>query len=420
MHSLKLLCAAAVAFLMSGSLSAQEDVPDSENAQQNLVQNIQALTKGNNAFATDLYFRLKDKPGNIIASPYTVSTAVSMAYAGALGATKGQMNAVMHYLPQGQNLYDAFSSLNRLLSKSWYQGPNENKIFLANSLWVQQELRILPDFLNIMNSYYKSDFKQVDFARNPGSARMQINQWVREKTQGRIEDLVGESDISTSTRLVLIASIFFKAVWENPFEVSLTKQAPFFVSANKTVSVPMMNTTATFPVFQGNDFTLIELPYRHSQGEGAELSFVVLLPKDRFGLSQFEKEFSADRLDRWLGSSRPEKVILSFPKFEMNSTFDLTTPLQQMGMTAAFSERADFSEITGDSSLQLTSVLHKAYLKLDEKGSEAVAATAVVIGLKSVLEPVKPLALEVNHPFMFLIVDKLTGSILFIGRLTLP
>lgn len=391
-----------------------------ENEQEVLIQNVRALTKGNNRFASELYFKLKDSPDNIIASPYTVSSAISMAYAGALGATKGQINAVMHFLPQGQNLYEAFSTLNKILSTKWYQGPNENKIVLANSLWAQQEMKIKPDFLKLMNTYYKSDFKQVDFFRNPDSARMQINQWVKEKTQGRIENLMGEQDVSSTTRLVLVASIFMRAVWQNPFDPELTKQAPFFASPGKTVSVPMMTTTATYPIYQAPDFNLIEIPYRAGREQDPHLVFIAIVPKERFGLKKIETNFSAEKLDDWLAQMQPNKVILSFPKFELTGAFDLTTILKQLGITAAFSESADFSEINNEHNLMLNSVLHKAYLKLDEKGSEAVAATAVSIGLKAVLEPVKPLVLEVDHPFMFLIVDRNTDSILFIGRLTLP
>lgn len=405
---------------ISFNLMAQDEENNARNEQDALVQNIRALAKGNNTFATDLYFKLKDSSDNVIASPYTVSSALSMAYAGSQGITKGQINAVMHYLPQSQNLFEAFAALNKILATSWSQGPNENKIFIANSLWVQQDMKILPDFLGIMNRYYKADFRQVDFARNPESARMQINNWVKEKTMGRIENLMEERDVSISTRMVLVASIFLKAVWEAPFDPALTKQAPFFVNPSKTVSVPMMNTTAFFPVYTNNDFTIIELPYRRNRELDPQLSFIAIVPKERFGLSKIESGFSINKLDGWLAEMQSQKVILTFPKFKMTSSFDLTSILMNLGIVAAFSEGADFSEINGDNSLMLSSVLHKAYLSVDEKGSEAVAATAVAIGVKAVLEPVKPLALEVNRPFMFLIIDRTTDSILFIGRLTLP
>lgn len=416
----KFLLLAGLCTAITINLIAQDDQPTAESEQEALVQNIRSLTKGNNTFATDLYFKLKDSSDNIIASPYTVSSAMSMAYAGAQGLSKGQINAVMHYLPQSENLYAAFAALNKILATSWSQGPNENKIFIANSLWVQQEMRIMPDFRRVMNTYYKSDFKQVDFARNPGSAIMQINNWVKEKTQGRIEEMLGENDVSNATRMVLIASIFLKAVWEAPFDPVFTKQAPFFVNRNKTVSVPMMNTTATFPVYEANDFTVIEMPYRRNRELDPQISFVAIVPKDRFGLSRIESGFSVNKLDEWMANMTSQKVILSFPKFKLTSAFDLTSILKNLGITVAFGEDADFSEINGEHDLMLTSVFHKAYLSVDEKGSEAVAATAVTIGLKSVLEPVKTLALEVNRPFMFLILDRTTDSILFIGRLTLP
>ncbi len=413
----------ACLMLAANFVNAQEEeeqkVKDSALEKRILQENIHAQAQGNNTFAFELYNRLGKTKGNLFFSPYSISAAMVLPYAGSAGATRSQIQTVMHYLAQDTNLYNAFSGLNSFLTTSQFIGPNESRLYLANSIWIQRDLKILPAFYQIASEYFKASLKQADFMRNPDSARLNINGWVQERTEGRIMDLLKSNDVDTSTRLVVVSSIFMKAVWLFPFDPSLTESATFFISPNASVSIPMMTRTSFFSLLQGNRYTLLEMPYRIDKEGAAQLSLLVFLPNENFELPQIESTILSSSLEGLMKNLERKQVIVSLPRFKLSQEFNLNQILQQMGLTLPFSSSADFSGITGNTELAINDVIHKAYLSIDEKGTEAVAATAVTIGLKAVQEET-PIVFKADHPFLFMIIEKTTNSVLFIGRYVNP
>lgn len=398
---------------------AEEPVVDSALQARVLRENIRAQTQGNNAFGFELYSRLRSAKGNLFFSPYNITATMVMAYAGSHGTTQAELQGAMHYLSNNENLYAVFEWLNKHFSTAWFQGPNESRVLLGNSVWLQRDLKILPSYLDILNTYFKSSLKQVDFMRNPEAARLNMNLWVKEKTQGRITELVQAGDVDSMTRLVLISSIFMKAVWQNAFEPSLTVPEPFFLNNVDTISTPMMTRTAQFPFYETPSYQVLELPYRSSFKNEPQFSMLIVLPRNQ-DFSSFESILSQEAFDRILSGLSPRQVIATIPKFTFSSGFDLKGAMQQLGMEVAFSPLADFSGITGTRDLAIGGVLHKAFVAVDEKGTEAVAATAVTIGVKSYIPPEESIVFKANHPFVFFIVDRSTDSILFMGRLLNP
>lgn len=408
-------------FTSLNGYAQEEEQPVSVAEQKaNLVENIKSQVAGNNAFAQELYNRLKTKPGNLFCSPYCISSALVLPYAGSAGPTRAQFHTVLRYLTQEDSLFATFSWLNQHFTTPWYSGPNETRLYIANSLWIQRDFKILPKFMDIATKYFKSTLKLADFLRNPESSRQNINSWVKERTQGRIDQLLQPGEINSSTRLVVVSSIFMKAVWEHAFDPNLTTADSFFVNKTQTASVPMMTTTANFPYYQNNTFTILEMPYRGGEAGQTQFSLLVFLPKDTYGLSSVENHILDISLENLLKSLRMERVIVSFPKFKFSSEFELNNTLQQMGMIEAFSENADFSGIDGERDLSLNHVIHKAYLSVDEKGTEAVAATAVTMEHRSVVHPESTTVFRADHPFMFMIIDKSINAILFTGRFVSP
>ena len=385
--------------LLAMQIGAQEEEPTMTEADLKaaLIENVRSQNAGNNAFALELYNRLKSKPGNIFCSPFSVSSALVLPYAGSAGPTQAQFHTVLRYLTQEDNLYASFAWLNQHFTTPWYSGPNETRLYIGNSLWVQRDIRILPRFQNIASKYFKSSLQRTDFMRNPESSRLSINNWVREKTQGHIDQIMGPGEINANTRLVVVSSIFMRAVWERAFDPNLTAPSSFFADQANTISIPMMTTTGNFPLYQGDSFTMLELPYRAGEGSQTQFSFLVFLPKNTFGLSSVENQVLNTSLESLLKLLRIDRVITFFPKFKILNEFQLNGTLQQMGMFEAFSENADFSGIDGSRDLSLSQVIHKAYLSIDEKGTEAVAATAVTLENKSYVNH-SPIIFKADHP----------------------
>lgn len=379
------------------------------------------MVQGSNTFAYALYGQLKNRPGNLIFSPYCISTALAMPYAGAKSGTQNQMQLTLHYLSQGNNLYTAIEAFNRQLAKPWMQGPNEVRLMMANSLWVQRNLHLETDFLNVIKTYFGASLRQVDFAHNPDAARLNINDWVREGTHGRISNLIERSDISRDTRILLAGTIFMRAVWQYPFDTALTAPGPFFIDPKTTISVPMMTETKNLGVYQHEQFTMLELPYSvNPVGGSPQLNMLILLPTNHSGLSSVESLIGSGDLLNWMKAMQVEQVIVTLPRFKFTSSFDMKETLSKMGMGLAFSNLADFTGIFAGGGLALDKVLHKAYIDVDEKGTEAIAATAVSINLTSMQQEQPPVVFKADHPFIFVIVERATGAILFMGRFSVP
>ena len=374
------------------------------------------LVSGNSAFAFDLYQALRAKDGNLFYSPYSISLALAMTYAGARGQTEQQMASTLHFLLDQDSLHPAFNRLATELASrgEGAAGKDEQgfRLNIANALWGQEGYQFLAEFLDILATDYGAPLQFLDFANDPEAARITINDWAAEETEGRIEDLIPPGVIDTLTRLVLANAIYFSAAWALPFEPEMTEDGPFYLLDGSEVKVPMMHQTKSLAYAEGEGYQAAELPY-----DGEELSMVILLPA-KGDLEAFESALDASQVEAILKNLSYSQVALSLPKFEFESEFSLAETLAALGMPDAFTSDADFSGMTGNRELSITDVLHKAFVSVDEAGTEAAAATAVVIGVTSA--PAEPIPFTVDRPFLFLIRDLQTGTILFIGRVVDP
>jgi len=370
------------------------------------------LVEGNSAFAFDLYQQLKGEEGNLFYSPYSISLALAMTYGGARGETEEQMvDALSFTLPQNQ-LHPAFNALALELDSrgEGAEGKDDEgfRLNIVNAIWGQQDYEFLNDFLDLLAVNYGAGLRVLDFIGATEESRVTINDWVSDQTEGRIEDLIPAGLITIWTRLVLTNAIYFNAAWEYPFEEDMTEDGTFYRLDGSEVTVPMMRQTESFGYAEGDGYQAVELPY-----DGEELSMVILLPASgRF--EAFEETLDAPQVDGIIGSLEHRQVSLTMPKFEFDSSFSLRDTLSAMGMPVAFSMSADFSGMTVDPELFIAEVVHKAFVSVDEAGTEAAAATAVV--MVPISMPPEPAEVTIDRPFIFLIRDIETGAILFVGR----
>jgi serpin B len=371
------------------------------------------VVSGNNAFALDLYGRLRDKEGNLFYSPYSISSALAMTYAGARGETAKQMARVLHFSLEPRRLHPAFAALSRQLNGSGKL--RSYQLHVAQSLWGDTGLLVHQDFQELIQANYDARLRQVDFQRQPDEARRQINQWVEERTNDKIKDLLHQGDIDSMTRMVLVNAIYFKAPWQEPFHESATQKDAVFHSAGKKLKAALMRQTEHYRYAEGEGYQALELPYK-----GGELSMVVLLPRENDGLAKVEKSLTARTLDGVLGKLQRRRVAVELPRFRFEARFELAKQLEAMGMPLAFGTHADFSGISTAQKLFLSQVIHQAYVDVNENGTEAAAATAAIAKLAAELEPQTPVTFRADHPFLFLLREQRTGTILFLGRLTEP
>jgi len=375
---------------------------------------LNAVVAGNNRFATDLYARLaKKEDGNLLLSPYSISTALAMTYAGAKGETEAEMAGVLHFTLPQKRLHSGFAALISQLSDPKTKRPYQ--LSVANRLWGQKGYRFLKPFLDATRENYGAGLKEVDFIRNTEGARLTINRWVEEKTQEKIKDLLAKGVLNRLTRLVLTNAIYFKGNWKTQFDEKNTREAPFAVKPGEKISVPMMHIEARFKFAQLPDLQVLEMPY-----SGDDLTMLVLLPKEVDGLAELEKALTVGKLKEWTGRLRTRKVSVFLPKFTMTCKFELNKVLAAMGMPQAFDGRANFSGMNGRKDLFISAVIHKAFVDVNEEGTEAAAATAVVVMERITSLPPPVPVFRADHPFVFLLRDNRSGSILFIGRVVNP
>jgi len=403
-------CAQPVTGVVIQSDKQRETSPNVKEA------DLATLVEGNSAFGFDLYQALREEDDNLFFSPYSISLALAMTYAGARGETAQQMRDTLQFtLPQDQ-LHPAFNSLDIELSQRGEGAKGKDgegfRLNIVNAIWGQEGYKFLSEFLDVLAENYGAGLRPLDFANAPEESRITINNWVSDQTEGRIEDLIPQGLIDALTRLVLTNAIYFNAAWQHPFNEDMTEDGPFYLLDGGDVIVPMMKQAESFSYAESDGYQAIELPY-----DGRELSMVILLP--RAGqFEAFEDSLDAQRVDAILKDLEPRRVALTMPKFEFKSSFSLKEALAAMGMPVAFSGGADFSGMTGNRDLFIADVIHKAFVSVDEAGTEAAAATAVVMELTAL--PGTPVEVTLDRPFVFLIHDIETGAILFVGRTVAP
>jgi serpin B len=370
------------------------------------------FARGSMAFAFDLYKELSSSGGNLFFSPYSISTALAMVYGGARGNTAAEMARTLHLSLDQEKLHPAFAELQGAINK--IQEAGDIRLSVANSLWPQEGYSFLPEYLSLVETYYGATITPVDFKGNRTGACATINRWVEQKTENRIRELVQPAMLADPTFLVLVNAIYFKGKWEHEFAPNDTQEGPFYLSANQPVQVPLMQQTESFRYAEAESLQILELPYR-----GSELSMLILLPKEIDGYKELEQDLTPESLDAWRDRLAGQRLEVHVPKFRMELTFQLGGTLHAMGMHDAFVlGKANFAGMDGRTDrLFIGGVIHKAYVDVNEEGTEAAAATAV--GMFGGM-PVPPSVFRVDHPFLFLIQENRTGSILFMGRVVDP
>lgn len=410
---------ALFATLFTACSSSPQEVAESSLAREKnpaaSEADINSLVDGNNAFGLDLYQSLRSEDGNLILSPFSISLALAMTYSGARGETEAQMADMLNF-PAQDKTHPAFNTLDLMLEDTDIVLDKEQEpmqLSIVNSVWAEQTFTFLPDFLDTLSANYGAGIHLLDFANNPDPSRKTINEWVSGETKDKINDLLPENSITTDTRMVLVNAIYFKADWLSPFDANDTYDGTFKLLDGSEVSVPMMGQRMNIPYFVGDGYAAAELPYA-----GGSAVMTLLVP-DEGRFEEIESQLNNEMFDEMLSSLVQADVTLRMPKFEYESSFMLSDALAGLGMPLAFDpDSSDFSGMTDQQALYIGNVIHKAFVAVDEKGTEAAAATAVIMEGASAIMPENMLVID--RPFMYFIRDAETGQILFIGRVANP
>jgi serpin B len=370
-----------------------------------------------NSFAFELYGKLIEEGKNMAFSPYSISSALTIAFEGGRGATASEMRAVLHLPADSMKVRQDFRTIDSSLN---HPASSLCTLTTANGLWAQKDYPFVPAYFTVAQNYYGCSLTSVDFVTDAEAARLLINSWVELKTNERIKEIIPQGMLDSDTRLVISNAVYFKAEWDEKFDSASTNDMPFALASGTTATVKMMRQTAYFKYAETEHFQILEMCYA-----GKDLSMVFLLPKSA-PLSTVETDVTGGRLAYWLNSMQAQKVIASIPRFKIETFYSLKNTLTALGMKVAFDQnRADFSgmsTITAVERLYIYAVLHKVFIEVCEAGTEAAAATAVIIK-RTTCPPgpqPEPIIFTADHPFMFLIRHIPSGSVLFLGKVENP
>ncbi len=370
-----------------------------------------SVAHASNSFGLDLYARLRTQPSNLFLSPFSIETAMSMVSYGARGQTASQMAAVLHLPSNPEEARSGFANLLAALQSG--ASTQGYRLDIANGLWSQKGYPFQQPYLDAMRSAYNAEIDSADFIHDAEAVRNQINSWVARRTQEKIKDLFPPSAFRPGTRLILANAIYFKGAWAQPFQPTHTHDASFTLVGGARIQVHLMQQQGSFKYIDAGTFQVLELPYK-----GDTLAMDIFLPREVDGLAGFERDLTAGKLSDSLEKLHPAMVRVGLPRFTMTSSFELTRGLGDLGMPLAFSRGADFSGISErGKELFLSTVVHKAYVDVNEQGTEAAAATGVGVTAAAVIRYTDFI---VDHPCFFLIRDLSSGAILFLGRLDNP
>ena len=383
---------------------------------QPIPQEFDTVVGANNQFAFDLYSEYKSEKGNIFFSPYSISTALTMTYEGAKGKTAEEMQAVLR-IPKD-------NETRRLESEKIYnqmnKGSEDYRLSTANALWAQRDYQFLEEYINDVEKYYGGKTTNLDFIKETEKSRVIINDWIEDQTNDKIKNLIPRGAVNTLTRLVLTNAIYFKGTWVLQFDKKDTKDENFKTDSGQTIKVPTMKLTgddAEFNYAKVDRVQILELPY-----DGGDLSMLLILPEED-NLKKLEKSINTKKMSEWRNVLEKQRVDIYVPKFKFETKYFMADILKEMGMSDAFVfGAADFSGMDGTRDLYITDVIHQAFVEVNEEGTEAAAATAVIMEWGSagdIEKPVIPI-FRADHPFIFIIQQKETGNILFMGRVSNP
>jgi serpin B len=375
------------------------------------IKEVSGTVDGNNRFALDYYSKVKGPSDNIFFSPWSMESALAMTYEGAREKTAEEMASTLHLQKDDAARRNAFASL--------YAGFNQKDagytLSTANALWVQKDYPLLKEYLDTVETYYHGKASNVDYRGATEEARKTINSWVEGNTNNKIKDLIPPGILDADTRLVLTNAVYFKGTWIKEFNKADTREQEFRTGDGRVVSVPMMSRTdanASYRYAETSNLQILEMPYK-----GDRISMLVLLPKN--DIASLENTLTQELLSEWRNSLKEQRVNVFFPKYKLDTKYSMAKDLQEMGMPSAFNN-ADFSGMDGTKNLVISDVIHQAFVEVNEEGTEAAAATAVVMKENAMQEgPVIP-TFSADHPFIFIIQDKETGMILFMGRMSDP
>ncbi len=377
------------------------------------------LATSSNAFATELWSQLRGTGGNLAVSPASITLALAMTWGGARGDTASEMKQVLHFEGTAEEI---MASAGRLL-QAWNTSTGPALLRVANRLFGAKDFTFEKPYLEKTRAAFGAPLEPVDFAAGVEATRRSINDWVAKQTEDRIQGLLPEGSLKPKqTKLVLVNAVYLKASWATPFSEESTRPEPFFLTRTETKEVPLMHRTGDYRFVQTDGVKVLEIPY-----EGEELAMVFVLPEEAEGLEDVERNLTSARLSEWIDALGRERVNVVLPRFEVRpeSSIQLGDALVAMGMARAFSpDEADFTGMANpprpEERLHISKVFHQAFVKLDEKGTEAAAATAVVMMTRSAMRPREPKDFRADHPFLFFLRDTTSGMILFMGRVADP
>lgn len=381
----------------------------------------ESFAEDNNDFALAMYGQLRQRPGNLVFSPFSIRTALGMTHAGARGETAAQMRAALRISSSDEMLQAAFGEVIQRLNAA---GGGDYEMTVANSLWCQEGEPLLPGFLDLIAGNYGGGVNAVDFSHAAEAARKNINHWVEDTTRRKIRELIPSGGLNAETRLVLANAVCFKGMWMLQFLTTATRDDPFHLEDGGRVQAPLMYQQEKVQYLRAAGYQAVELVYR-----GGDLSMLVLLPDRRDGLRDLEKKLSARMLRDCVTRMHIREVELFLPRFKITwGTVDLSDQLTLLGMPLAFNSQADFSGINGhqppdEAALWISAIFHKAFVEVNEEGTEAAAATAISVTFTAARWRSKPPAIPIfraDHPFLFAIRDRRSGLILFLGRIADP
>ena len=370
----------------------------------------------NNQFALDLYSKYRSQEGNIFFSPFSISTAFAMTYEGASGQTAEEMKQVLHLPDDNKKMRSDFVEIYTELNKE----HKPYNLTTANALWAQKDYPFEEDYFRIIEKYYDGKATNLDFKSDTEKSRKTINDWVEDKTEGGIKDIIPLGILKPSTRLVLTNTIYFKANWSSQFDIEATREQDFKLDSGKNVKVDMMHMTESFKYGETRNHQILEMPYK-----GNDLSMLVILPKESHlsregSLNELEDSFSVENLDDWKNDMNWELVQVSLPKFKFETKYFMKSDLEEMGMSTAFKyPEADFTKMSSTDELYIDKVIHQTFIDVNEAGTEAAAATVVMMGEMG-MGISRPKTFTADHPFIFIIQKRDTGAILFMGRVSDP
>ncbi|MBP9853547.1 MAG: serpin family protein [Candidatus Omnitrophica bacterium] len=382
-------------------------------------EDIKTVAENNQQFAFDLYSQIKNNDDNLFFSPFSISMALAMTYAGARGNTEKQMAETLHFSLNQDELHPIFLKINRDLQAD--QGEKGFELSIANALWGEKSFKFHKSFIDLTKNYYEAGFKEADFKNNAEPERQTINSWVEKQTKDKIKDLLLPRVLTEITKLVLVNAIYFKGHWIYPFEKEYTQPRKFELISGEQIEVPTMNQESSYGYSENETLQILEMPYK-----GDELSMVIFLPKKAGGIKELEASLKTENVRNWLSKLEKQEVTVFLPKFTMTREFSLKENFESLGMTDAFNPyAADFSGMSPlaldtEYHLCISEIIHKAFVDVNEEGTEAAAATAVVM-VKMTAAAVEPKPIfNADHPFIFIIRDKISDNILFIGRVMDP